>query len=198
MQSPSSNSPSTNAGRRAPDAHAGFDRARLTAIVEPIVAAHGAELSDLELTNEGGWILRVSVEKAGANASKLSTKDAAVDLELCSTISRDLSPALDLADLIPHHYNLEVGSPGVERPLRTPADFARFVGERVKLKLRAGVEGVDGQKVLVATLSAFASETLTLVDGKKTYSVSFDDVEAAQLVFEFGPAPKPGKKKGKG
>lgn len=192
MQLPSIPDTSASDGR--------FDRARLTALVEPIVAAHGAELAGLELTNESGWILRISVEKAGAAAEKLSTKDAAVDLELCSVLSRDLSTALDEVDLIAHHYSLEVGSPGVERALRTPADFARFVGERAKLKLRANAPAVAGQKVVLGTLDGFddAARTIAVKDGKTTFSIPFDDVMAAQLVFEFGPAPKPGKKKGKG
>src|SRR5512138_3387681 len=95
------------------------DRERLSAVIEPVVRAHGAELVDLELKNEAGWILRVFVEKLGASAENLSTKDAAINLELCSSIARDLSPALDVADPIPHRYHLEVSSPGVERPLRT-------------------------------------------------------------------------------
>lgn len=166
-----------------------FDRERLHAVIEPIVVAHGAELCDFELKNENGWVLRIYVEKGGAAANKLSTKDAAVDLELCSNIARDLSPALDVSDPIPHRYHLEVGSPGVERPLRKPEDFSRFVGERAKLKLRAGV---GGQKVLTGKLLSFAENVISVEDGLKTYPVPFDDVVSARLVFEFGPAPKPG------
>src|SRR5208337_192068 len=93
----------------------GIDRDALVRVIEPVVHAHGAELVDLELKpDRGGWVLRVFVEKAGAASNKLSTRDAAVDLELCADVSRDLSPALDVVDLIPHAYHLEVGSPGVE------------------------------------------------------------------------------------
>jgi ribosome maturation factor RimP len=166
-----------------------IDRERLQAVIEPIVAAHGAELCDFELKNENGWVLRIYVERLGSLANKLSTKAAAIDLDLCSEIARDLSPVLDLADPIPHRYHLEVGSPGVERPLRKPEDFARFVGEKAKLKLR---EGVGGQKVLVGKLVAVEGKLLTLEDGAKSYPVPLDDVVSARLVFEFGPAPKPG------
>src|SRR5687768_7347626 len=68
------------------------DRERLNAVIDPVVRAHGAELVDVELTNESGWILRVFVEKLGASAERMSTKDAAINLELCSNIARDLSP----------------------------------------------------------------------------------------------------------
>ena len=99
------------------------DRSRLDPVLEPIVRAHGAEVVDVELrTERNGWILRVSVEKLGSMEKKASTKDAAVDLEACANIARELSPALDVLDLVKHRYNLEVGSPGVERSLRTRTD----------------------------------------------------------------------------
>ncbi len=72
----------------------------------------------VELKNESGWILRVYVEKVGTESA---------DLELCAAISHDLSPALDVADLIPQRYSLEVSSPGLDRPLFGEADFRRFV-----------------------------------------------------------------------
>lgn len=174
------------------------DRERLNAVIEPVVHAHGAELVDIELKNEAGWILRVFVEKAGASAEKLSTKDAAVNLELCSNIARDLSPALDAADPIPHRYNLEVSSPGVERPLKKPADFVRFAGEKAKLKLK---NAIAGQKVLVGVLGSVNDGVLGLVDDGHSYSVPLEDVLSARLVFEFGPPSRPqsagGKKKRK-
>ena len=167
-----------------------IDRARLQAVIEPVVAAHGAELCDFELKNENGWVLRIYVERLGSLARKLSTKEAAIDLDVCSLIARDLSPALDLSDPIPHRYHLEVGSPGVERPLRKPEHFARFVGEKAKLKLRAGV---GGQKVLVGKLVAVEGPIVTVEDGAKSYPVPFDDVVSAHLVFEFGLAARPGR-----
>src|ERR1041385_9557849 len=101
-----------------------LDRARLDAILSPIVRAHGGEVVDVEFKSEqGGWVLRVYVEKAGAAESKMSTQEAAVDLELCTHVARELSPALDAVDLVPHRYHLEVSSPGVERPLRGERDF---------------------------------------------------------------------------
>src|SRR5579864_1587629 len=107
----------------------GIDRAALDRVIGPIVCAHGAEVVDVEFkTERGGWVLRVSVERAGASDRLMSTRDAAVNLELCANISRDLSPALDVADLIHHHYQLEISSPGVERDLRGERDFVRFTG----------------------------------------------------------------------
>ena len=173
-----------------------IDRERLIAVIEPVVHAHGAELVDFELKNEAGWVLRVFVEKLGASAEKMSTKDAAINLELCSNIARDLSPALDVADPIPHRYNLEVSSPGVERPLKRVEDFVRFAGEKAKLKLKSGVQG---QKVLVGKLGTVRDGVIDVIDGGRSYDVPLEDVLSARLVFEFGPASRPpssgGKKK---
>ena len=172
----------------APKSTPTIDRVRLQAVIEPVVFAHGAELCDFELKNENGWVLRIYVERLGAMANKLSTKAAAIDLDLCSNIARDLSPALDVADPIPYRYHLEVGSPGVERPLRKAEDYVRFAGEKAKLKLRAGV---GGQKVIVGKLGPLHENVLTVEDGAKSYPVPLDDVVSARLVFEFGPTPKP-------
>jgi len=169
----------------------GIDRDALLRVVEPVVRAHGAEVVDLELKpDRGGWVLRVLVEKAGAAAHKLSTRDAAVDLELCSEVSRDLSPALDVVDLIPHAYNLEVGSPGVERPLRGAADFARFQGQKAKLKLR---ESLAGQRVIVGIIEGGGAEgggTIRVSEGGRTHEVPLAAVERARLVFELSAQPK--------
>ena len=172
------------------------DRERLSAVIDPVVRAHGAELVDFELKNEAGWTLRVYVEKLGAMAEKMTTKQAAVDLDLCANIARDLSTSLDVSDPIPHRYNLEVSSPGIERPLKKVADYVRFAGEKAKLKLK---NAVQGQKVLVGTLGIVKDGVLTLQDGSKSWPIQLEDVVAARLVFEFGPASRPpnsgGKKK---
>jgi ribosome maturation factor RimP len=161
-----------------------IDRAALERIVEVAARAHGAEVVDMELRSEReGWVFRVYVEKAGAAAQRLSTRDAAVDLELCASVSRELSPALDVADLIPHAYHLEVSSPGVERPLRSRQDFARFAGQRAKLKLR---EALYGQRVLVGALDGVVDDKVRVVDGRHAYEVPLASIDSARLVFEFG------------
>lgn len=182
-----------------PKSTPGFDRDRLTAVIEPVVRAHGAELVDIELKNENGWVLRVFVERLGALEEKMSTKQAAIDLSVCSEIARDLSPKLDESDPIPHRYNLEVGSPGVERALKKEADYVRFAGEKAKLKLK---NAHAGQKVVVGVLGALdngvVSVQASVQDGGRTYEIPLEDIASARLVFEFGPASKPGKPGGSG
>jgi ribosome maturation factor RimP len=161
-----------------------LDREAFQRVVAPIAHAHGAEVVDIELKPErGGWVLRVYVEKAGAAVHNLSTRDAAVNLELCANVSRDLSPALDVADLIGHAYHLEVSSPGIERPLRGERDFARFAGNKAKLRLR---EPLDGQRVLVGALDGVADGKVRIALGGVTREVPLSSVDSARLVFEFG------------
>ncbi len=141
----------------------GIDRAALERVIVPIVRAHGAELVDIEFRPErGGWVLRLLVEKEGAAERLLSTREAAVTLELCSGISRDLSPALDVAELIDHAYSLEQGA-------------------RAKLKL--------SDRVVIGTLTGVEGGRVRVVEGDSTQEVALADIEKARLVFEFGSGP---------
>jgi len=171
-----------------------LDHERLDAVVRPVVAAHGAEVVDIEWKSEPkGWVLRVYVEKLGSDHAGAAPLDAAVGLDLCSAVAKDLSPALDVADLIPHRYHLEVSSPGVERRLRGPADYARFAGHKARVRLS---EPGGGPKVLTGVLEAAPSPTaVALRDGASLHVVPVDRIATAHLVFEFGPAPRPGKGK---
>ncbi len=172
-----------------------IDRARLAPVVDPIARAHGGEIVDVELKSEaGGWVLRVYVEKLGSSERNASTEDAAVDLDLCTRVARELSPALDALDLVAFRYHLEVSSPGVERPLRTEKDFIRFTGKKAKVKL---VNAVKGQKVVIGVIGAVKDGAFSIQDGRNDYPVTIDNVAQARLVFEFGPQPKPGSQKKK-
>jgi len=171
----------------------GVDRDALLRVVEPVVRAHGAELVDVELKPEQhGWVLRVFVEKAGSAEQNLSTRDAAVDLELCADVSRDLSTALDVADLVTHAYHLEVSSPGVERALHGERDFTRFAGQKAKIKTR---EPVAGQRVFVGTLAGVAGGKVRVTEGSRTHEVPLSSIDKARLVFEFAAQPKGGARK---
>ena len=165
----------------------GVDRDALLRVLEPVVRAHGAEVVDVEFRPErGGWVLRVYVEKEGAANQGLSTRDAAVSLELCANVSRDLSPALDVVDLIPHSYQLEVSSPGVERPLRNERDFVRFAGHKARLKRRLDETGSPGDRVIVGLLDGLEDGRVRVIEGHRLHQIPLSSVETARLVFEFG------------
>ncbi len=178
-------------------ASSGPDLDAIRAIVEPIAQNCGAELVAVEWKTDGrGFVLRVLVDKAGSAEKRAQTQESAVDLEVCANISRAFSAVLDTAspDPVPGHYSLEVGSPGVERDLRTEHDYVRFAGQKAKLRLSSPL---DGQRVLTGVLGGLVDGQVTLAaehaDAKpRTFPLS--KVVSARLVFEFGPAPKPGKK----
>ncbi|MHB8670861.1 MAG: ribosome maturation factor RimP, partial [Acidimicrobiales bacterium] len=97
-----------------------------------------------------------------------------------------VSDALDREDPLPGHYVLEVSSPGVERPLRLPEHFARFVGTTVAVKLRASATPGDGRR-LEGVLEA-ADADAVVVGGRR---IAHDDIERARTVFSWGPKARP-------
>jgi ribosome maturation factor RimP len=174
-----------------PQIKAGVDLGRVRATVEPVLVAHGVTLVEVVfLTERTGWTLRLTIERPGtAEAS------GGVTLADCAEVSRDVSTILDLKDLIPHRYHLEVSSPGLDRPLRSPDDFARFRGKLAKVKLARPAP--DGQRVLRGTLDEAAAGSVAVrVDGKRI-EVPYADVTEANLVFELEAQPKKGTPRGK-
>jgi ribosome maturation factor RimP len=165
---------------------AGVDLGRVRAALGPVLSAHGVQLVEIEwLTERAGWTLRITIEREGGSATDLS---GGVTLEDCAEVSRDASAVLDVEDLIPQRYHLEVSSPGLDRPLRTAAEFARFSGMTAKVKLAKPAP--DGQKLLRGTLAeAPAGTVAVMVDGKRIEAPLADVVEA-RLVFELAPQPK--------
>jgi len=96
--------------------------------ISKIIEANGAALYDTEIVTEfDETIFRVLVTKVGG-----------VNLDLCATISHELSPFLDVHPPMSQAYRLEVSSPGIERKLAKPVHFKNAIGEKVKLKLGAG------------------------------------------------------------
>jgi ribosome maturation factor RimP len=181
---------------QATDIKAGVDLARIRALLGPVLSARfpmkRVALVDLSwLTDQGGWILRITIEREG------STLDGGgVTLEDCADVSREASAVLDAneagdgggGELIPQHYHLEVSSPGLDRPLRTESELSRFVGRTVKVKLSH--PAADGQRVLRGALDAApAGRVAVIVDGKRV-EVPFADVSDANLVFELAGHPK--------
>lgn len=122
-----------------------------------------------------------------------------VGIEDCESVSREVSAVLDVEDPISGHYTLEVSSPGVDRPLFTPAQFARFVGQEAKVALKLPQ---DGRRRLQGRIVSVEGETIAFeLDAKPEpvrFAVDFDNIEKARLVPDWaalGLAPeKPGKK----
>ena len=155
---------------------------RVRELVEPVLATSDLELVDVEI---GRGLLRLSLDRPGG-----------IDLEAISAISPAISAALDAGDPLPERYHLEVSSPGLERPLRTPEQFQRFVGSKVSVRT---LPGVEGERRVTGTLSAADEEGVVVIPegGGPGRRVLYADVERARTVFEWGPAPKPGGPKKK-
>jgi ribosome maturation factor RimP len=147
---------------------------RVRALVEPLLEAQGAELFDVELK---GGILRIAIDRPN--------HPNGVDLEAITTASQAISEALDHQDPdpVPGQYALEVSSPGLERPLRTPEHFRRFVGTSISVKTNPDV---DGERRIQGTLDAADDEGIT-VAGRR---LAYQDVERARTVFEWGGQPQ--------
>ena len=147
---------------------------RVREVVEPLLARQSLTVYDVEHT---GSALRITVDAPGG-----------VDLEAIAHATRLISVALDEHDPIPSKYTLEVSSPGLERPLRTPLHFAGAVGLTVSVKTNARV---DGERRIKGTLTAADDQGITVGD----HTLRYDEIEKARTVFEWGPTPKPGKTK---
>ncbi len=103
---------------------------KIRALAEPILTDMRFELVDLEFKREGGsWILRFFIDKEGG-----------ITLDDCANFSREIDVALEVEDVIPSAYRLEVSSPGLDRPLKKAQDFHRFIGERVKIKMHDQID----------------------------------------------------------
>jgi ribosome maturation factor RimP len=160
----------------------GLNGDRVIAVLDPVLRAHGVEGVELIWrTDQGGWLLELTIERPGTRIP-----GAGITIELCSEISRDISAALDVADVISQNYRLQVGSPGVERALYVPADYARFAGQLARLKLR---EPIDEQRVLRGTLHGLDDTGRVLIETERgELAIEFAAIDNARLVFDWGTA----------
>ncbi|MGI5984323.1 MAG: ribosome maturation factor RimP [Clostridiales bacterium] len=138
----------------------------VTEFVRPIVEQNGCELWDVEYVSEGGqWYLRVYIDKSDG-----------VSIDDCERISRAIDPILDEKDPITNSYTFEVSSAGLERTLKQPAHFQRFLGENVEVKL---YKPVDGSKLYTGILSAYDNGSVTL--DRNGESVTFSKEQIANV-----------------
>ena len=158
---------------------------RLKEKLLPLVKEENLELVDLEFLPSGPKsLLRIYVDEP---VSRCGIRGG-VTIDECVSLSRKVSDFLDMEDLIPHRYNLEVSSPGLDRPLIKREDFVRRVGEKVRVFLN---EPVDGKMELVGEIKNFCEETLYLSTpsegaksvGNEEKAVPFSKVLKAKIIF---------------
>ena len=145
---------------------------QVAAFAQPIVEAHGCSLWDVEYVREGSdYILRLYIDKEGG-----------VDISDCEAVSRAVDPILDERDPIPGSYQFEVCSAGLERPLKRPGDFIRFLGSPVTVKL---YRPHNGLKELPGILRGYEDGKVTIESGKETITFEKSQVALVRLRVEF-------------
>lgn len=143
--------------------------AGIEAKLEPVVAGMGYELVDVQVSS-GGRLLRVFIDKAGG-----------INLDDCAALSRQLARVLPVEGI--DYERLEVSSPGLDRPLRKPADFARFAGQRAELRMRT--PDARGRRKFTGVLRGAQAGRIDVEIEGETVALELDDVERARLVPEL-------------
>jgi ribosome maturation factor RimP len=145
---------------------------QIEAMVEALLKAEGLELVDLEFRKEArGWVLRIFMDKPGG-----------VTLDDCSEISREIGDQIEVNELIPHSYTLEVSSPGLDRPLTKEKDFLGSIGKLIQLSTKVPLEGQTFFKGILLDFQAPGG--LRLSGTKKTWEIPVEIISKARLVFE--------------
>ena len=156
-------------------------------IVEPTVRGAGLEICELQWAREsGGWVLRVFLDRPDGGLPGTTP----VGHKECERVSRDLSATLDVSDKIPHTYNLEVSSPGLDRPLRLERDFARFVGRTARVRL---VDGVEGRRNFSGVLEGVAGGVVRIACDGRVLEFPVASVAKANLVPDWAAEMHPPK-----
>jgi ribosome maturation factor RimP len=140
--------------------------------VEPILTSEGMELVNLEYQREAqGWVLRVYIDREGG-----------VNIGDCARVSAELGTNLEVRDLIPNKYILEVSYPGLTRPLKKLEDYQKYPRHMVRIKT---FEPVEGRRNFKGTLQGAKGDLVQVeVDGR-SYGIPLKSIAKANLEFEF-------------
>ena len=146
--------------------------ANVQALIEPAVETLGYELVGLEYLSQGKHsLLRVYIDS-----------EDGITLDDCERVSHQVSGLLDVEDVMHGHYNLEVSSPGLDRPLFTLDHFQRFKGQQVKVRLTAPI---DGRKKFKGTIRDTGDNVVVLEVDAEEIELPFSSIEKANLVPEI-------------
>jgi ribosome maturation factor RimP len=147
---------------------------RVWELAAPLAQAEGMEIVDIEFRHEGsrgGRVLRLYMDKEGGP-----------NVDDLSRVSRQLSEVLDAQDTIDGAYTLEVSSPGINRPLRKPEHFARFVGKRIRIRTR---DLIDGRRSFLGILDEVAGNSVRLMQEGKQYWIPFSMIEKSNYEHDW-------------
>jgi ribosome maturation factor RimP len=148
------------------------DQTHLWELFEPVVSGMGFDLIEIEhFPNPKHGVLRLYIDK-----------DGGVNVDDCSSVSRQISALIDVEDPIRGQFNLEVSSPGSDRPLRRLKDFQRFTGSLVKLKT---VMPLEGQRNFKGRILEADEELLVIETDTEEISLPMNAIEKARIVPEY-------------
>lgn len=139
-------------------------------LLEPILSSLGLALWNLEFRKEGPqWLLRIYIDR----------EPGGVSLDDCATVSRDLGTVLDVEEIIPHAYTLEVSSPGLDRALTKPEHYRKSLGKPVRIKT---YQAISDQKVFRGTLAGIESAVVVLeAETGETVRIPLENISKASL-----------------
>jgi len=141
-------------------------------LLEPLLYEKNLELFDIEFKGLGSkGILRVFIDK-----------EQGVTVNDCAQISRELGRLLEVHDVIPGSYTLEISSPGLTRALKKPSDYLRYKGKTVKIKT---LEDIEDRKVFKGKLLDFVDETVSLQTDGVNYLIPYKNIEKANLELDL-------------
>ena len=151
-------------------------REKIRQLIEPVIESEGMEIVDLEcLKMKFRWLVRIYIDKEGG-----------VTIDDCSEISKQAGDILDVYDVLPGSYTLEVSSPGLDRPLTRDKDFIKYRGSAVRIKTGEKLDGVKNfHGILNDYLDENGRKTLIVDVSGKIYHIPRDLVVKAHLVYEF-------------
>jgi ribosome maturation factor RimP len=151
---------------------------RLTRLVEPVVEGLGYELVGLEFDSRAR-VFRVYIDQPGG-----------VTLDDCTRVSHQLSGMMDVEDPIPGEYQLEISSPGMDRPLFTVEHFRRFSGSLIRLQL---VRALEGRRRFKGRLGEVEGDSILLQEDGVEYRIPFESIEKARVIPEFEQKNRKGR-----
>jgi len=140
-------------------------------LVEPVLSQMGFELVDVEYLGAGGRrLLRVYIDRPGG-----------VTVDDCASVSREIGVLIDVEDLLPGRYVLEVSSPGLNRRLKKEKDFAWAIGKKVKVRMKHPVEG---RRNFIGRLTDMREGRIVVALEHGETVLAIQEIEKANLVFE--------------
>jgi len=157
--------------------------ARIWELATPLAHAHGMEIIDIEFRREGGRggrVLRLFLDKEGGAI-----------LDELSQVSRELSDILDGENIIDEAYTLEVSSPGINRPLKRPEHFARFIGKKVRVRTR---DMINGRRSFLGRLLDVSTVNIALEQDGTRCEIPFEQIEKSNYEHDWSAPYAAGSK----